>query len=91
VEADGGSKPFLRHGNNMTREVSECCVKAITILILKGWIRPSSCAWGAPVLFVRKPNGDMRLVCDYRMLNNQCEIDGLKISLIDVLVAPDGQ
>jgi hypothetical protein len=59
---DGGTKPFLRHGKRMTREEAECCVKAITRLITKGWIRPSCSAWGAPVLFVKKPNGEMRLV-----------------------------
>uniref|UniRef100_A0A388K243 Reverse transcriptase domain-containing protein n=1 Tax=Chara braunii TaxID=69332 RepID=A0A388K243_CHABU len=37
----------------------------------KGWIRPSSSPYGAPVLFVRKKNKDLRLCMDYRKLNAQ--------------------
>ncbi|GBG89583.1 hypothetical protein CBR_g49372 [Chara braunii] len=40
-------------------------------LLDKGWIRPSSSPYGAPVLFVRKKNKDLRLCIDYRRLNAQ--------------------
>ena len=38
-------------------------------LLGKGFIRPSTSPWGAPVLFVKKKDGTLRLCIDYRKLN----------------------
>jgi hypothetical protein len=43
--------------------------KQIAELHTKGFIRPSSSPWGAPMLFVEKKDGTQRMCFDYRSLN----------------------
>lgn len=38
-------------------------------LLDKAFIRPNSSPWGAPVLFVKKKDGSMKMCIDYRELN----------------------
>jgi hypothetical protein len=38
-------------------------------LLDKGFIRPNNSPWEAPVLFVKKKDGTLRLCIDYRQLN----------------------
>ena len=38
-------------------------------LLDKGFIRPSVSPWGAPVLFVKKKDGTLRMYIDYRQIN----------------------
>ncbi|GBG88726.1 hypothetical protein CBR_g48256 [Chara braunii] len=43
--------------------------KQLENLTSKGWIRPSTSEFGAPILFVPKGNGEFRMCIDYRGLN----------------------
>ena len=38
-------------------------------LLSNGFIRPSTSPWGAPVLFIKKKDGSLRLCIDYKQLN----------------------
>ena len=38
-------------------------------LVSKGFVRPSTSPWGAPVLFVKKKDGSLRFCIDYKELN----------------------
>ena len=44
--------------------------KQLDELIKAGFIRPSKSPFGAPILFVKKKDGTMRMCVDYRALNN---------------------
>jgi hypothetical protein len=43
--------------------------KQIDELLEKGYFRPSTSPWAAPVLFVEKKDGTKRMCIDYRALN----------------------
>lgn len=49
--------------------------KQVSEYLSKGWIRPSVSPYGAPVLFVRKKTGELRMCIDFRMLNKQTKVD----------------
>ncbi|GJZ55551.1 reverse transcriptase domain-containing protein, partial [Tanacetum coccineum] len=51
----------------------------------KGFIRPSSPPWGAPVLFLKKKDGSFRMCIDYRELNNLTVKNRYLLSRIDDL------
>lgn len=52
----------------------------------KGWIRPSSSPYGAPIIFIRKKTGELRMVIDYRALNSQTRKDVYPLPRIDDLL-----
>nr|GEU77623.1 putative reverse transcriptase domain-containing protein [Tanacetum cinerariifolium] len=51
----------------------------------KGFIRPGSSPWGAPVLFVKKNDGSFRMCIDYRELNKLTVKNRYPLPMIDDL------
>nr|GEV20933.1 putative reverse transcriptase domain-containing protein [Tanacetum cinerariifolium] len=51
----------------------------------KGFIRPISSPWRAPILFVKKKDGSFRMCIDYRKLNNLTVKNQYPLSRIDDL------
>ncbi|GJZ78039.1 putative reverse transcriptase domain-containing protein, partial [Tanacetum coccineum] len=52
----------------------------------KGFIRPSSSPWGAPVLFVKKKDGSFRMCIDYQELNKLTVKNRYPLPIIDDLI-----
>ncbi|KAI3754880.1 hypothetical protein L1987_54672 [Smallanthus sonchifolius] len=55
-------------------------------LLEKGFIQPSISPWGAPVLFVKKKDGSMRMCIDYRELNKRTVKNKYTLPRIDDLL-----
>jgi hypothetical protein len=83
-------RPIIQHSRRMTTEEGEVVATSIKKLLDRGWVGPSTSVWGSPMLFVRKPDGSLRLVIDYKTLNSQTVDDGHKLPLIDELLGRMG-
>ncbi|GJX38275.1 putative nucleotidyltransferase, ribonuclease H [Tanacetum coccineum] len=51
----------------------------------RGFIRPSTSPWGAPILFVKKKDGSFRMCIDYRELNKLTVKNRYPLPMIDDL------
>ena len=65
-----GSSPPVHGMRRMSPAELAEVQKQLTWYLDKGWIRPSTSAFGAPVVFAKKPDGSLRFCLDYRALNN---------------------
>ena len=70
IELMPGTAPISRAPYRMAPLELKELKEQLQTLLDQGFIRPSVSPWGAPVLFVRKKDGSMRLCIDYRMLNH---------------------
>ncbi|GJR30638.1 putative reverse transcriptase domain-containing protein [Tanacetum coccineum] len=64
-----GAAPVARAPYRLAPSKMKELSKQLQDLSDKGFIRPSSSPWGAPVLFVKKKDGSFRMCIDYRELN----------------------
>ncbi|GJX40808.1 hypothetical protein Tco_0255798 [Tanacetum coccineum] len=64
-----GATPVARTPYRLVPSEMKELAEQLQELTDKGFIRPSSSPWGAPVLFVKKKDGSFRMCIDYRELN----------------------
>ena len=76
------SKPMYRLSPKEKAEVE----RQLADLVEKGFVQPSHSAWGAPVIFVAKKSGDLRMCVDYRALNQVTVKDKYPLPRIDDLL-----
>ncbi|KAL9265864.1 Retrovirus-related Pol polyprotein from transposon 17.6-like protein, partial [Drosera capensis] len=69
IELVPGAAPISKAPYHMAPAELKELKTRLEELLEKGYIRPSVSPWGAPVLFVKKKEGSMRLCIDYRELN----------------------
>ncbi|GBG83058.1 hypothetical protein CBR_g36675 [Chara braunii] len=69
IEIEPGSRTPKGAVYRMSPRELEELRKQLDELLEKGWIRPCSSSFGAPVLFVPKKEGELRMCIDYRGLN----------------------
>jgi hypothetical protein len=58
----------------------------VSKLLKQGFVQPSCSPYGAPLLFVPKPIGTLRMVIDYRALNRLTVKDKYPLPRIDALI-----
>ncbi|GKG10709.1 hypothetical protein Tco_0342109, partial [Tanacetum coccineum] len=64
-----GAAPIAREPYRLAPSEMKELSEQLQELSNKGFIRPSSSPWGAPVLFVKKKIGSFRMCIDYQELN----------------------
>ncbi|KAJ0955677.1 putative nucleotidyltransferase, Ribonuclease H [Helianthus annuus] len=69
IDLAPGAAPVARAPYRLAPSELEELSTQLQELLDKGFIRPSSSPWGAPVLFVKKKDGTFRMCIDYRELN----------------------
>jgi hypothetical protein len=69
IELKPGTSPIYKTPYSMATPELAKLKEHIKELLEKGFIRPSSSPWGAPMIFVSKKDGTQRLCVDYHDLN----------------------
>jgi hypothetical protein len=83
IELEPGTRPISRAPYRMSPLELRELRKQLDELLSKGFIEPCVSEWGSPVLFVKKPNGSLRMVCDYRALNAKTIAQRVPLPRID--------
>jgi len=82
-----GAEPYAVPPYRLSDQDQKELDALLTEMIRKGWIRPSRSSWSSPVLVLRKPNGKIRLVIDFRVLNSKTVSDKFPLPRIDTILS----
>ncbi|KAL8105647.1 hypothetical protein AgCh_029446 [Apium graveolens] len=85
IDLAPGTEPVSKAPYRMAPVEMKELAKQLQELLEKGVIKPSVSPWGAPVLFVKKKDGSMRLYIDYRELNKLTIKNKYLLPIIDDL------
>ncbi|XP_015084222.1 uncharacterized protein LOC107027624 [Solanum pennellii] len=69
IDVEPGTRPISIPSYRMAPAELKELKGQLQDLLSKGFIRPSVSHWGAPVLFVNKKDGSIRMCIDYRQFN----------------------
>nr|GEX22333.1 putative reverse transcriptase domain-containing protein [Tanacetum cinerariifolium] len=69
IQGDQRAAPVVRAPYRLAPSEIQELSDQLQELADRGFIRPSTSPWGAPVLFVKKKDGSFRMCIDYRELN----------------------
>jgi hypothetical protein len=69
IDLAPGATPIAKTPYRLAPTEMQELMKQLQELLDKGFIQPSTSPWGAPILFVKKKDGTMRMCIDYRELN----------------------
>ena len=86
IPLEEGTKPVKRPAFRYSPREMDEIREQVDYLLRKGLITESSSPFGAPVLFVPKPNGTLRMCIDYRALNKATIKNKWPVPRIDTLL-----
>ena len=69
IEIIPGTTPMSRAPYRMAPKELKELKSQLQELMEKGFIQPSVFPWSAPILFVKKKDGTLRMCSDYRQIN----------------------
>ena len=89
IDLEVGAEPPLGRMYSLSQSETQSLREFLDENLRIGFIRPSTSAHGAPILFVKKKDGSLRLCVDYRGLKKISKKDRYPLPLIsDLLDAP---
>jgi len=86
IETDPTADPPFRPVIRLSIAELDELRKQLDDLLSKGFIKPSTSPYGAPVLFVKKKDGSLRMCVDYRGLNRITKKNHHPLPRIDELI-----